>query len=75
MWGEFTVKIRKIKSARARCRHKAHPYGQPIEKGEEALVVSFMDRNVIFCKAHMKDVIEDMRDVCEEFYIRHLSGL
>lgn len=75
MWGEFSIEIRKIKSTNARCRHKSHPYNQPIEKGEEALVISFMDRNAIFCREHMKDVIEDMKSVCEEFYIRHLSGL
>lgn len=71
----LTIEIRKIKSSRARCRHKSHPYYKPIDMGEEALVVSFMDRNAIFCKEHMKDIIEDMKSVCEEFYIRHLSGL
>jgi len=75
MWGDFKVEIRKVKGSNARCRHKDHPYNQPIPKGKEALVVSFMGRNAMFCKDHMKDVIEDMKSVCEEFYIRHLTGL
>ena len=66
----LTFEIREIKASNAVCRHKDHSCDDPIARGEEVLVVTFMGNRAIFCKKHMRDVIEQMKTVSEEFYIR-----